>query len=285
MPNFTESAFQRLTGQEPFPQPPIIRLCYPVVLMHGFGILAGFLRKGHLHDEAMSLRRRGVLAFAPNVAPYHTVPERAKMWERRLAHVLRETQAPKLNLVAHSMGGLDARYLISRQGLHERVATLTTVSTPHHGTYAATVLMQQPDLLRRLVAEVADWMGALVLEDATADFQQAVAELAPEHVTGAFNPAVPNHPAVRYWSYAGRAGKGTDVPISPLFRLLNHLIYAREGENDGYVSVESARWGTFLGTLDLDHGREIGLPPLPGNRAKSSAFYRSIVRMLADEGF
>lgn len=284
LPKFTETALQRLSGLEPLPEPPLIRLRYPVVFMHGFGFLASFQRGGHLHGEAMHLRRHGVWAYAPNVAPYHTVATRTEMWEARLGHVLQETAAERLNLVAHSMGGLDARFLISQKGWAERVASLTTVSTPHHGTALADLVMEQPDRLRAWLGGVADWIGATALEGGSSDFLTAVAELRPAHLAEAFNPAAPDAPGVRYFSYAGRAGKGTDAPISPFFRLQNRLLYEREGINDGYVSVESAKWGTFLGTLDADHARQVGLEPLPGARPMAHDFYRAVARMLAAEG-
>ena len=43
------SALRRITGLEPFPQPAIIPIQAPVVLMHGFGVGASFRRGGHLH--------------------------------------------------------------------------------------------------------------------------------------------------------------------------------------------------------------------------------------------
>ncbi len=284
LPKFTETALQRLSGLDPFPEPPLIRLRYPVVFMHGFGLIASLQRGGHLHGEAMHLRRHGVWAYAPNVAPYHTVVTRAEMWEDRFRHVLEETGAARLNLVAHSMGGLDARFLISRAGWAEEVASLTTVATPHHGTALADLVMRQPERVRTWLGGVADWIGATALEDGTSDFLTAVAELRPAHLAEAFNPATPDAPSVRYFSYAGRAGKGTDVPISPFFRLQNRLLYEREGENDGYVSAQSARWGTFLGAFDGDHGRQVGLEPIPGTRPIAHDFYRAVARMLAEEG-
>ena len=42
-----------------------------------------------------------------------------------------------MHLIAHSMGGLDARHMIVREGMAERVASLTTVGTPHNGTPVA----------------------------------------------------------------------------------------------------------------------------------------------------
>ena len=285
MPSFTESAIQRLAGLKSFPQPPIIPLQHPVMLMHGFGILAAFHRNGQLHQEAMHLRVRGVRAYAPNVAPYNSVRTRADMWKDCIEHILEETGADQLSLIAHSMGGLDARYLISKLGLHERVRALVTVSTPHRGTSMANVILNQPDLVRDWMANVANYIGTHALKDSTSDLLQAVSELTPEYVQQTFNPEVPDHPSVRYWSYAGRAGKGTDVPLDPFFYVLNRIVYKREGVNDGYVSVESAKWGAFLGTIDADHARQIGLSSSFGADFDSNAFYAAIVQLLADKGF
>lgn len=285
MPKFTESAIQRFAGLEAFPQPPVIPLRHPVVLLHGFGIMAAFQRGGHLHQEAMYLRQRGVRAYAPNVAPYNSIPVRAEMWKERVQHILDETGADHLSLIAHSMGGLDARYLISRLGLHEHVRALVTVSTPHRGTAIANAVLNQPDLVRDWLANVADYIGARALDDSPSDVLGAVSELTPEHMQSTFNPDVPDHPSVRYWSYAGQAGRGTDVPLDPFFYVLNSIVHKHEGVNDGYVSVESAKWGTFLGTIDADHARQIGIRSSLGADFDSNAFYADVVRMLANEGF
>ena len=100
-----ENPLRRLVGLDPLPQPPLIRTRYPVVLMHGFGVLAGLRRGGHLHKEAMDLRQHGVLAYAPNVAPYNTVPVRAAMWQDRLASILEETCADPRRAHPHHVAG------------------------------------------------------------------------------------------------------------------------------------------------------------------------------------
>ena len=285
MPKFTESAIQRLTGLDAYPQPPLIPLRGPVMLMHGFGILASFQRGGHLHQEAMYLRERGIRAYAPNVAPYNSIRVRAAMWKQRIEHILDETQADGLSLIAHSMGGLDARYLITQLGFHEHVHSLVTVSTPHRGTPIAEVVLDQPDLVRDWLADLADYIGSRALEDSPSDALTAVSELTPEYMATTFNPSVPDHSSVQYWSYAGQAGKGTDVPLDPFFYVLNAITYKREGVNDGYVSVDSAKWGTFLGTIDADHARQIGIASSLGGAFDAKAFYADIARRLAQEGF
>ncbi len=278
------NALRRLAALEPFPEPPILHVRYPVMLMHGFGMMAAFRRGGMLHPIALRLREQGVWAYAPNVAPYETVPVRAQMWKDRLLHVLEETGADRVNLIAHSMGGLDARYLISELAMHPVVASLTTVASPHRGTALADIVLEQPERIHSWLAGLANWMSTAAMEEASADFTGAVAELTPEYVEETFNPAVPDHPSVQYWSYAGRAGKGTDVPISPLLRPLNALLYARDGINDGFVALSRAQWGHYLGALDADHVQQIGLDFASRNDFDAHAFYRSVVEMLAREG-
>ena len=282
---FAESAWQRLTGLVPFPEPPIITLRYPVVLMHGFGLFASMRRGGHLHQEALNLRSHGVIAYAPNVAAYNTVAVRSEMWKRRLEHVLEETGAERLNLIAQSMGGLDGRYLISKYGMHSAVASLTTVSSPHRGSGVASFVIERPEIVRQWLAGIFNWMGSRSLEGATSDFLTSVSELTPEHISEEFNPNVPDHPSVSYFSYAGVAGKGTNVAINPFLEVLNRQLYTREGLNDGFVSVESAKWGEFLGTIDADHVQEVGLAFFGHSKFDSNAFYCSVVQRLADEGF
>ena len=265
----------------PFPQPQLIRLQYPVMLMHGFGIVAALGRKGHLHGVAMHLRTCGVWAYAPNVAPYGTVAERADAWRARLDAVLDETGASHAHLIAQSMGGLDARYLVSRLGAHERVKTLTTITAPHRGTSIASIALKQPVLFRKWTARLADAVGRAALEDASANFLKALEELTPEHVCEVFNPSVPDHPDVQYFSYAGHAGKGTNVTMNPFLAVLNRLLHAREGPNDGFVSCSSAPWGTLLGTIYADHTSQIGLHLPPSTPFDAHAFYERVVERLA----
>lgn len=282
MAKLAEKAFKLVAGLEAFPQPPVIPLAEPLVMMHGFGMLASLRRGGHLHDEALYLRGRGVRAYAPNVSPYQTVPARAAVWKTYLEHILHETRAEALHLVAHSMGGLDARYLIHELGMHTVVRTLVTISTPHRGTALADAMLEQPDRLRDWITGFANWIGATTLDNGSADFRQAVANLRPAYMNETFNPAVPDHPDVRYYSYAGQAGLGTDLPINPFLRPQNKLLYEKEGVNDGFVSVKSARWGGFLGTLDADHTQQIGLPFTPNSTFDDKAFYAALAQMIAD---
>ena len=282
--HFAARTFRRVAGMKARPQPPLIRLRRPVVLMHGFGALAGLRRSGMLHAEAMYLRARGVLAYAPNVASYETIERRAAMWRGHLDAAMEETGHDRLHLVAHSMGGLDARHLVSTLGYHRHVETLTTVATPHHGASLAEAALETPTLLSLPVLGLADWAGAAALAGSSSHVRGALHQLTRAYIEGTFNPATPDHPDVTYRSWAGRAGTGTPHAISPVLRPSHALIYAREGVNDGVVGTDSAVWTGFQGVVDADHARQIGLPAGLPRKFQSAPFFASLIQTLADAG-
>jgi triacylglycerol lipase len=267
----------------PFPQPPLEPTRYPVVLMHGFGTIAGLFGQGVLHAHAMHLRGYGVAAFAPNVNPYDTVEVRTRAWQQRIDRVLEGTGAERVSLVAFSAGGLDARHLVGSLGYADRVAAVVTVSTPHHGTALCDFLLERPERLREFVVGVMDWLGRAAYAEEKPNTGIALHELTPAFVCEQFNPNHPDAEGVYYGSWAGRAGKGTDTPISPALLLHNRILYAAAGVNDGMVPVESARWGEALGVVEADHLRQVGVGL--GSGFDSHAFFLEIVRDLAARGF
>ena len=54
---------------------------------------------------------------------------------------MQKTGCGKVNIIAHSKGGLDSRYAISKLGSDKYVASLTTINTPHHGCLFAEYLL------------------------------------------------------------------------------------------------------------------------------------------------
>lgn len=241
------------------PQPILAPLKLPVMLMHGFGLMGGVWRPGALHEAAMRMRAHGVRAFAPNVIPYAPPARRAELWREALREVLETTGAPQAHLVAHSMGGLDARYLVSRLGAHEHVRSLITISTPHRGSSIAPFLLRRPKVVGVGLGRLARFLTRGIMGGGDAAFLEALEALCPDHLTDHFNPAVPDHPDVAYASIAGYAGPGTPVRMTPTLLPQAHFLYQMEGVNDGFVSVESAQWGAAHDFVPADHGQQIGL--------------------------
>lgn len=247
----------------------------PIVLMHGFGAFLHLLAPLSLVSLIKSLRASGVTIFAPRVEPYNSVSVRVRAWSSSIREILESTSSTRVHLVAYSSGGLDARYLISCRDGADFVSSLTTISTPHRGSSVANTVLKQPELIRRGLTRLADWMGRRIVASES-DAERALEELTPEYVESVFNPRVVDHPDVRYASWAGQAGLGTSTPINPLLKPTNKLLFEAEGVNDGIVSVRSAKWTGFKGIISADHGRQIGVKAWNGS-FEPGPFIQSIV--------
>src|SRR3954452_13194175 len=109
------------------------RLRHPVVLAHGvlgFDEIAVAGRKHrYFRNIAEQLGSLGAGFHSPRGPPAAPVSVRAG----RLVALVRELPGKRVNVIAHSMGGLDARFAIAQLGLADRVASLVTIGAPHHG--------------------------------------------------------------------------------------------------------------------------------------------------------
>lgn len=186
---------------------------------------------------------------------------------RELAEYIRTIDAPKVNVIAHSMGGVDARFAVSRLGLAQRVASLVTVGTPHRGTPLADL---GEGLAERLGLRHALQRAGVGL-DALRDLTVARME--------AFNGEVPDAPGVVYGSVVGVAPRTLDV--NPLLVPTYLWLKRRAGENDGVVPASSQPWGEVLARIEADHWAEIGW----SRRFDAAELYARLARELRGLGF
>jgi triacylglycerol lipase len=192
------------------------------------------------------------------------------------AHELRDqidrwTDEP-VNLVAHSMGGLDARYMVTRLNMADRVRSLTTISTPHRGTYLADWFLAN---FRRRVPLLLAMEALGVNVDGFSDCRPSACR--------DFNARTPDVERVRYFSYGGAVSA---AHVTPVLRRAWNLLTVAEGPNDGMVSVASSRWGEYLGTVHADHFAQT--PDLtfvrPGEDFDPLGFYVRLLHDLARRG-
>jgi triacylglycerol lipase len=253
---------------------PIPRLRAPIVLVHG---LLGFdsLRVGpwlvahYFQGIPETLRAAGNRVLVASLSPTRGIADRALQLKRLLD---RESPWDPVHLFAHSMGGLDCRYLISHLGMAERVLTLTTLGTPHRGTtFADWGLRRLQRLLRPL------------FEFANVPYQ-AFFDLTVAHCTE-FNRQTPDTPGVRYFSVAG------DFQLhwlTPEWQIPARIVAGTEGPCDGIVSVASATWGESCEIWDGDHLNLVNWRHswTPARAQKDrTEHYVALVRRLADEGY
>lgn len=216
----------------------------PIVLHHGlFGFgefQLGRYRVSYYHKIAEMIAARGHPVIVTRVHPTGGIERRARQLK---AAILRQCQRlgcadHKLLILGHSMGGLDARYMLAHLGMADRVTGLITISTPHRGSAYADYCVRH---LGRL--------GALKLLRSIGLDVQAASDLTPASCAR-FNQCVPDAPGVKYFSVtAARPWQR----ITPVLLHSHRVIEPIEGPNDGLVSVDSGTWGQHLGTWPADH--------------------------------
>lgn len=217
----------------------------PVVLHHGlmgFGdISVGPIKIPYFRGIDRALRERGHELVISRVHPTGSIERRAQELKANIERGLEQTNGDenRVIIIAHSMGGLDARYMIAKLGMHDRVAALLTITAPHRGSPYADWCLE--NLGRRLGGlKLIRWLGLDI---------QAIADLTTENCRK-FNRQVKNVPGVLYFSVSA-ARPWHRVPP---FALHSHKIIAdAEGENDGLVSIKSSTWGEHLGVWPADH--------------------------------
>jgi len=268
-----------------FPQPEYIHLQYPVILCHGYGSIASVFKPTPLNDTCMLYRRHGIAAFAPNVVPYASIEDRAHDWIRHISTILELTGAKQVNVIAHSMGGLDLRYAISKLGLGSCVKSLTTVATPHRGTCLAELGLSTPTILRDMLSGVFNWLGTNMYPSMNSDVIAALNDLTRIHISESFNPTVLDFKGTHYFSWSAAVGKGTEESINSVLIPLNRYIFEKEGINDGFISNVSAIWGDHLGQINLSHTEQIHLNLTRAHRELWERFWLNVVHVLRDAGY
>jgi len=251
------------------------KLRSPIVLVHGLlGYsqlkVCGWTIASYFSNIPEFLSASGNRVLVAQMSPTGGVAERAAQLKLFLD---REAPREPVHLFAHSMGGLDARYMISRLDMAARVLTLTTLGTPHRGTAFADWGVSR---FERLLEPVGQRLAVPL--QAFYDLTRASCQV--------FNEQVPDAPGVRYFSVAGEHEGGW---LSPEWQLSHAIVTQAEGANDGVVSVASATYGEACEIWQGDHLSLVNwLNPVSlirGLCQERSPRYAALVRRLADEGF
>jgi triacylglycerol lipase len=193
-------------------------------------------------------------ACFPLVPPVGDVQTRASA----LAHQINDhfPQGP-IHIVAHSMGGLDARFVLSNNMLglanSGRVISLSTISTPHRGSAIADLIVApEPSLLdpRRLIY--------LTLQRLAAELKIPTGALGNLTTGFAAKFGCPNVQHVRYFSYAASGNDSFLLTPSHLY-LMSIGQTADDQANDGLVTLTSAALTPLAEPAwTTDHYGEVG---------------------------
>ena len=239
----------------------ICKTKYPLLMVHGV-FFRDFRYLNYWGRIPKELRRNGATVYYGQQQSAAAVEDSGRELAERIRQIVEETGCGKVNIIAHSKGGLDSRAALAHCGMAPYVATLTTINTPHRGCiFAEYLLGKVPQAARQKIA--AAYNAAMrKVGDPNPDFLAAVTDLT-ESACLARNQATPDVPGVVYesvMSYCKKAQHGK-FPLNMTYPIVKHF----DGLNDGLVSVESAKWGekfTLLepkGKRGISHGDVVDL--------------------------
>lgn len=258
---------------------------YPIILVHG----VGFRQRKHLNYWGRipkELERRGAQIFYTGHDAWGAMEHNGEIIRRDIQEILALTGAEKINIIAHSNGGMESRYVIHSLGMAPYVASLTTVCTCHHGSRTIDRLLEFPAVLFRISAFFVNCFFRL-LGDKKPDFQRVCRQFSTAYCAE-FNRNNPDAEGVAYTSYGAKMKNGR----SDLFLMVPFWVVRRyDGDNDGLVSVESSKWGVFKGVLEgagrrgVSHEDAVGFRRHTCRSFDICSVYVNMVRDLVSAGF
>lgn len=231
----------------------ICRTKYPILLVHGVFFRDSKLLNywGRIPD---ALTKNGATIYYGNQPSADSVPNCGEMLAKRIEQIVFETGCEKVNIIAHSKGGLDSRYAVSCCGADKYTASLTTVCTPHRGCiFAENLLNMMPKSAADKIAEIYN-STYNAISDEKPDFLAAINDLTNKKASE-LSDSMPDMDGVYYQSVGAKAKNAMSgrFPLNLSFPIVKYF----DGDNDGLVAVESAKWGEDFTLVEVKGKRGV----------------------------
>lgn len=257
---------------------------YPILLVHGLAMRDTFFMKSWGRIDRI-LRIQGYTVYKSGVDAFGTVRTNAQQLKDEIVSILRETSAEKVNIIAHSKGGLDAKYMIQNLGMASCVASLTTLCTPHRGSPIASFIMRFP---RFAVKFAAFWVNLAyrILGDRQPDSFSACEELRRTERLETETVHIAAGILCQSFSAAMRPGKGKADFVMTIPMIFSRFI-EKDHITDGLVPRDSAIFGNYRGDcLDdsVSHTEIVDFMVRDKKRDKIFAFYSMLCEELVHAG-
>jgi len=259
-----------------------LTLKYPIVLVHG--IIA--------HDRPSfnkfwgripkTLQETGAKVFFGNTDAWGDIKSNAKILKTSIDKILDETKSEKVNIIAHSKGGLDSRYFIWKYNYGDRVASLTTISTPHHGAELSDLIYKQRFIHSPIAKKALKLFGKLYGDENPALFKLNF-QLTTKYME-IFNGEILPDGRVFYQSFYSTMKNAFD---DLLFFHTYRYIKKTNGDNDGLVSEHSAKWGDNITKIEggISHAEILDYNMRNISGINILDIYKNIVKGLCEKGF
>jgi triacylglycerol lipase len=233
---------------------------YPIVLVHGLMGFSSIAGVEYFYQIPETLRSQGAVVYTVKLSQSNNDIVRGEQLLSQVEQILAATGAKKVNLIGHSQGGLDARYVAAVRP--DLVASVTTVGTPHKGSAVADLLLSTNGFTQSVVNSVLNGISELIAwisggSGNPQSAQQALEALSSSG-TAAFNKSYPAgvptscsgdgaHSAqgVQFYSWGGTGVLTNVLDATDPFLGLTSLAFGFTG-NDGLVSQCSNHFGKII---------------------------------------
>lgn len=238
---------------------------YPILMVHGV-FFRDYKYLNYWGRIPAELEQNGATVYYGMHESASAVRDSAKQLAERIEQIVQETGCKKVNVIAHSKGGLDAKCAVVTTDVSKYIASITTINTPHRGCeFADYLLAKTSDGIKNKVANA--YNAALrKAGDKTPDFISAVTDLTAENCKSLteLTDGYDYKGAGIYTQSVGSCMKKSTSGAFPL-NMSYHLVGHFDGPNDGLVGESSFKWGedyTFLENSKergISHGDVIDL--------------------------
>lgn len=259
-----------------------IRLNYPVVLVHGIVAYDGASVVKFWGRIPEVLRNRGIEVFFGNTDAWGDYESNASILKNTIEHILRKTKKEKVNIIAHSKGGIDSRYLVWKYDFGDKIASVITICTPHKGAEIADLIYSRKNIQEKLKNRGLLVFGKL-LGETNPNFYNVNYQLTTANMEE-FNKKVIADDRVFYQSLYTTM----DSALDDLMFFYSYLyIKKHKGKSDGIVSEYSASWGNNILKIHggISHTEIIDIQKKKISGINIPDIYVAIVRELERNGF
>ena len=249
-----------------------LQLKYPIVLVHGLGALGTMGPFEYFYKIPAWLSEHQNRFHIVNLSFWHSIEHRAEELNKAMVKIF---PGEKVNLIGHSMGGLDARLFTTRFDQGARVASVTTVGTPNRGTAIVD------HFLELFLNDVMDRTESIAKKFHLS--HEGFRQVSKKNFDAFLHKTVVDVAGVAYFSATSVIPSPVFLNSLPMFWVTQPILKHYEGDNDGFVSEQSARWGTHICTYHGDHYGQIG-QILGRTKLKHLKFFAEIIGRLKKEG-
>lgn len=275
---------------------------YPVLLLHGVALGDSFLGFNYFGRIPNHLRTYGADVEFGEMDAWSDSQDNAAQIKAKINWMLTHYGVSKVNILAHSKGGIDTRAMIMDDPtMASKIASFTTLATPHRGSVLADIgmgILTGSGLLP-YVARTLNVIG-MMTGDESSDSEAGGRQLtlgematfnADMQTALGYNDLNSGINGVYCQSYAGAiTGIVCDVVLQATGVA---MVIGGESPNDGAVWVDSAKYANWKGVQSgwgglthfgiVDRGILIFPGYTPGFSARD--LYKDIVADLKNRGY